>query len=580
MVLECWWRVAASAQRGPARTRVTGQDHSCLGASLPPQFVTCPAQPLGGGPACQGAELGDLLPHLREVMVEKIECTPSAVVIWACCWPSGAACPACGTWSSRVHGSYVRQLRDLPLGGRPVLIQLATRRFACLNAACRKVTFAGQVDGLTARYQRWSVPLAGLLSQVALELAGRAGTRLAGALGIAVHRNTLLRMVTGLPDRQVSAAPEVLGADDFALRTGHVCATVLVDAATGRAIDILPGREAGPLAGWLKAHPGARVICRDRAGAYADGAREGAPDAVQVADRWHLWHNLAEHTAKAVARHRACLKQIAAAADQPQPPPEPVAAPAAESRLEARMRDQHAAVQALYARGMGLRAIARELGADRKTARRFAHAATGDQAIARAISPAHGPGPLPAAPAPPVGRRLPPRRRAARRDHHPGLPRQPAHRLPLPAATARRHTPRRPHPPALTIGEVTSWLLRRAEDLNPRQQQLLADLRGHCAQLDRLAGHVTSFAKMMAKRTGEQHLPGWLEQVDADDQPELHTFAAGIRLDLAAVTAGLTLPYSSGPAEGNVNRLKAIKRQMNGRASLDLLRKRVIHHPP
>jgi len=201
-----------------------------------------------------------------------------------------------------------------------------------------------------------------------------------------VHRNTLLRMVTGLPDRQVSAAPEVLGADDFALRTGHVCATILVDAATGRAIDILPGREAGPLAGWLKAHPGARVICRDRAGAYADGAREGAPDAVQVADRWHLWHNLAEHTAKAVARHRACLKQIAAAADQPQPPPEPVAAPAAESRLEARMRDQHAAVQALYARGMGLRAIARELGADRKTVRRFAHAATGDQAIARAIA--------------------------------------------------------------------------------------------------------------------------------------------------------------------------------------------------
>ena len=100
------------------------------------------------------------------------------------------------------------------------------------------------------------------------------------------------------------------------------------------------------------------MICRDRAGAYAEGAHDGASDAVQVADRWHLWHNLAEHTAKAVARHRACLKQIAAAADQPQPPREPVAAaaaPAAESRLEARMRDQHAEVQVLAARGMGLR---------------------------------------------------------------------------------------------------------------------------------------------------------------------------------------------------------------------------------
>src|SRR5689334_5877692 len=107
-----------------------------------------------------------------------------------------------------------------------------------------------------------------------------------------------------------------------------------------------------------------------------------APEAVQVADRWHLWHNLAEHTAKAVARHRACLKQIAAAADQTQPPPEPVATAAAmsaaESRLAARMRDQHAAIQALAARVLGLRAIARELGADGKTARRFAHATTGD----------------------------------------------------------------------------------------------------------------------------------------------------------------------------------------------------------
>ena len=135
-------------------------------------------------------------------------------------------------------------------------------------------------------------------------------------------------------------------------------------------------------------------------------------------------------------------------------------------------------------------------------------------------------------------------------------------------------------PSALKIGEVTSWLLRRAEDLNPRQQQMLTDLRAHCAQLDRLAEHVTRFAKMMTKRTGEQELASWLERVEADGQPELHTFAAGIRQDLAAVTAGLSLPYSSGSTEGNVNRLKAIKRQMYGRASLDLLRKRVIHHPP
>jgi transposase len=516
------------------------------------------------------------------VIVDKIECTPSAVVFWARYWPAGAPCPACGTWSSRVHSCYVRQVRDLPLGGRPVLIHLAMRRFLCTNAACTKVTFAGQAGGLTARYQRWSVPLAGLLSQVALELAGRAGARLAAALGIAVHRGTLLRLVLDLPDPPASAAPDVVGVDDFALRRGHVYATILVDAATGRAIDVLPGREAGPLAGWLKAHPGAQVICRDRAGAYAEGARDGAPAAVQVADRWHLWHNLAEHTARAVARHRACLKQIAAAATDPPPSgPDPAAAavPAAESRLAERMRDQHAAVQALAARGLGLRAIARELGVDRKTARRFAHAATSDQAVARAVS------------RPAVLDRYQPhlhrRWNQGCRDaavlhaeitalgYRGSLRTVYRYLQPLRAGTG---------PAPLTmppkVGEVTSWLLRRAEDLDPRQQRLLADLRGHCSQLDRLAGHVTGFAKMMTKRTGEQELAGWLGRVDADDQPELHTFAAGIRQDLAAVTAGLTLPYSSGSTEGNVNRIKAIKRQMYGRASLDLLRKRVIHHPP
>jgi transposase len=552
---------------------------------LPPQCVSCPAAPaIAGGTAGEGAELGDLFPHLSSVIVDKIECTPSAVLVTARYWPAQAVCPACGTWSSRVHSSYVRQLRDLPLSGRPVLIHLAMRRFLCQNAACKKVTFTGQADGLTARYQRWSVPLAGLLTQVALELAGRAGTRLARALGIAVHRGTLLRLVIDLPDPVASAAPHAVGVDDFALRRGHVYATVLVDATTGRAIEVLAGREAGPLEDWLKAHPGARVICRDRAGAYAEGARGGAPGAVQVADRWHLWHNLAEHTAKAVARHRTCLKQIAAAAADPQPPPGPdqaaTAVPAAESRLEARMRDQHAAVAALTARGLGLRAIARELGVDRKTARRFAQAATSDQAVARAIS------------RPTVLDRYQPHlhRRWNEGCHDAAVLHaeitalgyrgslRTVYRYLQPLRTTS--TGAALTPSALKIGEVTSWLLRRAEDLDPRQQQLLADLRSHCAQLDRLADHVTSFAKMMTKRTGEQELASWLERAEADDQPELHTFATGIRQDLAAVTAGLTLPYSSGPTEGNVNRIKAIKRQMYGRASLDLLRKRVIHHPP
>jgi Transposase len=132
--------------------------------------------------------------------------------------------------------------------------------------------------------------------------------------------------------------------------------------------------------------------------------------------------------------------------------------------------------------------------------------------------------------------------------------------------------------PPPKIGEVTSWLLRRTSDLDPRDQQMRTDLRARCAQLDSLAGHVTSFARMMTSRTGERDLAGWLKRAEADDQPELHFFATGIRQDLAAVTTGLTLRYSSGTVEGHVNHLKAIKRQVYGRASIGLLLKRVICH--
>jgi transposase len=225
---------------------------------LPSQCVSRTVPSAIGATGAGAVEIADLLPHLRGVVVERVECTADGLVISARWQPVRAACPGCGAWSSRVHSGYVRRLHDSPAGGRPVLIRLGMRRFLCTNLACRAVTFAGQADGLTSRYQRRSVPLARLLSQLALELAGRAGARLAGALGITIHRSTLLRLVMALPDPGSSAAPEVIGVDDFALRRGHVYGTILVDATTGQAVDVLPGREAAPLAHWLAAHPGAR----------------------------------------------------------------------------------------------------------------------------------------------------------------------------------------------------------------------------------------------------------------------------------------------------------------------------------
>jgi len=316
-----------------------------------------------------GISLELLLPHLEGVIVEAAELTGGRLCIWARARAGHGACPRCGQPSGRVHSTDGRRLADAPVGGRRVVIRLAVRRFFCGNPGCPAVTFTEQVDGLTSRRARRTPPLRRMLAGIALALAGRAGSRLAGVLGLAAGRSSLLRLVMALPDPETGTV-RVLGVDDFAFRRGRDYGTVLVDAETGRPVDLLRDREADTFAEWLKEHPGTEVICRDRAGAYADGGRRGAPDAVQVADRWHLYHNLAGHVEKAVARHRGCLDEPApepAPGEQPAPDLEQAAATAAaqraeESALAVRTRERYEQVQALRAQGKGIKPIMRQTG--------------------------------------------------------------------------------------------------------------------------------------------------------------------------------------------------------------------------
>jgi transposase len=564
---------------------------------LPPQSATAAVLPASScGTAVAGAGLGDLFPHLGVLVVDAIERAQAGLVIAARPAAAGAACPACGAWSSRVHSGYTRTVADGPAGGQPVLIRLAVRRFFCGNPGCPAVTFAEQVEGLTVRYKRRSLPLLGLLAQIAVELAGRAGARLAAVMGVPVHRATLLRLAAALPDPPLGAAPEVLGVDDFALRKGHVYGTVLIDVITGDVVDLLADREAATVESWLKAHPGVQVICRDRAGAYAEGGRDGAPGAVQVADRWHLWHNLAGHTEKTVVAHRACLTQQAPQAGDAggtEGGPEPAGAEPAtpglpgglldacgrERRLVSRTRERHAAIHERLAQRQSLGAISHELGLDRATVRRFAREPDVAQLLVKATSRES---------------KLDPFKTFLHQQWNQGITDAAALHAELQAQgftgsvqTVRRYVrPFRaqatapPAPPAVPKArQITRWLLTHPDHLKPDDKAQLDAVKDDCPHIAALARHVTSFAEMMTGRTGEQDLDGWLAAVEADDQPWLHSFAVGIRQDKAAVTAGLTLPYSSGKVEGTVNKIKMLKRQMYGRAGFALLRKRVILHP-
>ncbi|MFC9759732.1 ISL3 family transposase [Streptomyces sp. NPDC056921] len=513
---------------------------------------------------------------IDDVEVEAVTAAFGTVEVVARGRAGGASCPDCGRFSDRVHDRYQRRLKDLPLAERGFVIRLTVRRFICGAADCPRRTFAEPFSPLAAPHARFTTRLNHALERVGLALAGRAGARLAAQLGFGAGRMTLLRRVMALPDPRFST-PRVLGVDDFAIRRGQTYSTVLTSVEDHRVVDVLPTREAGPLAAWLDRHPGVEVICRNRAGAYAAGARRGAPDALPVADRFHLWQGLGRAVETCVAAHRDCLRKptpsgilpqdTRPASDRPQNDAEPV------GRRAEHKKAAHALVHEMLARGHSRRAIARHLGWGLNTVLRYANAARWQDTIRD-----NRPRPSRLDPYKPyLERRFAEGCTNVTRLHSELV----AEQAPVTYGMVRAHiatlrgapSAASPRPP--TVRQVTGWLTRHPTALNEEDRVALKDVLARCPELDTAAGHVRDFGEMLTGRLGAT-LPAWIDAVDASQPPGLTGFALHLLRDLDAVTAGLTLAWSSGSIEGAVNRIKKIKRQLYGRAGFHLLRKMIL----
>jgi transposase len=499
-----------------------------------------------------------------------------------------AECPTCGSTSRRVHSNYLRTLRDLPSHGRAAMILVSARRFRCLNVACARKTFAERLEDALA-YARRTKRLGDLQRHLGLALGGEAGTRLAQRVAVPISADTLLRMAASTVGESPAATPRVLAVDDWAWRRGHRYGTILVDLERNQVVELLPDRQADTLAAWLRAHPGIEIVARDRAGAYADGIRQGAPNAVQVADRWHLLRNLGDAVRAVVDRHhvevRRVAKQIAGETVAPvasvSAPPTDAAKPtAAEQRSQnayARRQARYEEAARLKTAGVSLKRIAALVGAERKTVRRWLRAARA-----------------------PLWRQ--PRRLGGLAPFQDHLDRRWAGgcrnaaqlwrelvtlgfagksgTVRLWAGRRRKSEPQAASAPethAVTAEPSSARQIARQlmtdETLPQPEQNFVSRL---LLQVPGLAECITAAKRLNAvlRRKSKEALDKVLEDAS---KTALGSFVAGLRRDLGAVQAALELPWTTSPAEGQINRLKMLKRTMYGRAGFNLLRARVLH---
>ena len=518
-----------------------------------------------------------ILPDANVLVLESVERTENRVVIFARV-SQHPHCPVCRMPSGSCHSRYRRRLQDLPWQGWSVQLWLTLRRLRCRNPDCPRKIFCEQIPRIAPRYARQTIRLSEVVRAIGYATGGLPGKRLLERLAVFVGKDVVLRHV-----KQEAVAEQVpirnLGVDDWAWRKGQNYGTILVDLDRHCVADLLPDRSAESLAAWLRERPTIRTIARDRGGLYADGGQAGAPDAQQVADRFHLVLNLSGAIERVLEEHRGDLTLFpseSAAASEVRPPlrdSKPTIHQLHQQQVRQSRMERYQRVVELYQEGYSQAAISRETGMGRKTIRRWLRS-----------------GQFPE-------RKTPCRQPSKVLDYEEYLRRRwdegchnatrlfqeirqqgysGGRRMVAIVVSRWRFKGKQPRTPQRISPRHVAILITRAPDkLTPENHSLLDRLVGTCPELMPLRKLALGFHVALASKDGAA-MVRWIKMARHSPFGPLVRFAYGLRKDLSAVTAAVETHWSSGQVEGQINRLKTIKRQMYGRCGLNLLRARVL----
>lgn len=516
-----------------------------------------------------------LLADPAALRIEKIVTENSSVIISLKSVQIQVHCPVCHPLSIKRHSSYRRTLADLPWQGVDVRLILSVRRFFCINDLCRRKIFAERLPQVAADFARHTLRFNKALTALAFALGGKAGRRLAEKLSLVVSADTLLRRIRQ-SSPPATATPRVLGVDDFAFRKRHTYGTLLIDLERHRPIDLLPDRESTTVADWFKEHSGVEVVARDRSLQHMEGITQGAPAAIQVADRFHLLKNVVDVLKEFLNQHHAAFHQARQSLIKSQSAPVEGAKFPSDRRTRAKEQTRqkrlelYERVQALKREGCHQNEIIRRLGISKQYARRLLHAEA---------CPERSP--------------FPPRRTSVDRyaDHlHArwtegcqnatqlwreikeqgfagamgAVTRYVRLRMRDPAQIRQQYMHRVKVPAMKMIlpsARRAAWLLiKQPEDLCAEEQQFVSELLKSSAEIEQAVSVTKRFQELVKGRRVEE-LEGWLVEAEQHGT-KWKNFVRGLRQDLRAVKAALTTEWSNGQTEGQVNRLKFLKRQM------------------